>query len=255
MSQDNFTHDNQSRTSLRIKLQTADRALVSLNKGPIEPPALYDGMFWLQDNNPSASIWTLWIREPGGWIKMGTIDTVANAFFAANANAIPVGAGMDYWGTIAPSGFLFPYGQVLNVADFPALGAVFGNRFGGDGITTFGMPDKRDRGSIGKGDMGGTPSGRITSAVTGLNTATLGAAGGSQTSGGVGSHTHPYTTTHLDNSGSYHVDNYVYVQGVNLGDPGAVGVRYQLQNTSASGGGGSLSILPHGIVCNYIIRT
>lgn len=255
MSQHSFTHDNQSRTSLRISLQTADRALASLNKGPSEPPALYDGMFWLQDNSPSASIWTLWVRKPGGWIKVGTIDTVNNLFLAANANAIPVGAGMDYWGTVAPSGFLFPYGQVLNVADFPALGATFNNRYGGDGVTTFGMPDKRGRVSIGKDDMGGSLANRITSAIGGIVGAVLGAFGGNQASAGVGSHTHPYSTTHLDNSGSYHVDNYVYVQGVNLGDPGAVGVRYQTGVTSAPGGAGSLAILPPGIVCNYIIKT
>lgn len=255
MSQHSFTHDNQSRTSLRGNLQAADRALASLNKGPGEPPALYDGMFWLQDNFPSASIWTLWTRKPGGWIKIGTIDTVNNLFLAANANAIPVGAGMDYWGTIAPPGFLFPYGQLQNVADYPALGALFGNRYGGDGIATFGMPDKRGRVSIGKDDMGGSLASRITAALGGIAGAVLGAFGGNQTSGAVGSHSHPFATTVLDSSGSYHPDNFVYVQGVNLGDPGAVGVRYQGSNTNAAGTAGGFSILPPGIVCNYIIKT
>lgn len=255
MSQDNFTHDNQSRTSLRIKLQSADRALASLNKGPSEPPALYEGMFWLQDNNPSTSVWTLWIREPGGWIKMGTIDTLANAFFAANANAIPVGSGMDYWGTIAPSGFLFPYGQVLAVADFPALGAVFGNRFGGNGVTTFGMPDKRDKPSIGKGDMGGTPAGLITLAVTGLNTAILGASGGNQASTGVGSHGHTFTRTVIDLPGNTHPGNYTFVPFIDSNDPAAQGVRYETSNSGLAGSGSGFSILPPGIVCNYIIKT
>ncbi|MCA0247695.1 MAG: phage tail protein [Proteobacteria bacterium] len=254
MSQDDFTHNNQSRTALRIKLQTADRALASLSKGPGAPPALYDGMFWLQDNLPSASVWTLWVRKPGGWIKVGTIDTVNDLFLAANANAIPVGAGMDYWGTIAPGGFLFPYGQVLNVADFPALGAVFGNRFGGDGITTFGMPDKRGRASFGKDDMGGSLASRITTAIGGIAGAVLGAFGGNQAGGGVAAHTHPFAGTVIDNSGSFHPENFTYIQMVNLGDPNSAGVRYQASNTNSAGTGGA-SILPPGIVCNYIIKS
>jgi microcystin-dependent protein len=255
LAQDTFTHNNQSRTDLRIKLQAADRALASMNKGPSEPPALYDGMFWLQDNFPSASIWTLWTRKPGGWIKVGTIDTVNNLFLAANANAIPVGVGMDYWGTIAPSGFLFPYGQLLNVADFPTLGAVFGNRFGGNGITTFGMPDKRDKPSIGKGDMGGAAAGLITPAVSGLNTSVLGAVGGNQAATGVAAHGHTYTRTIIDPEGSVSPDYFTAVQKLNVGDPGAMGVRYQNDGTVSAGVGGGFSILPPGIVCNYIIKT
>ncbi len=143
----------------------------------------------------------------------------------------------------------------MNVADYPALGALFGNRYGGDGIATFGMPDKRGRVSIGKDDMGGSLASRITAALGGIAGAVLGAFGGGQTASGVGSHSHPFAGTVIDNSGSFHVDNFAYVQMVNLGDPGAAGVRYQASNTNAAGASGGFSILPPGIICNYIVKT
>ena len=40
------------------------------------------------------------------------------------------------------------------------------------------LPDHRDRGSVGRGDMGGTAANRITAAVSGVDTTKLGAAGG-----------------------------------------------------------------------------
>lgn len=255
MSQDNFTHDNQSRTALRIKLQTADRALASLSKGPGEPPALYDGMFWLQDNSPSTSVWTLWIRKSGGWIKVGTVDTTNNAFFAANANSIPPGFGGDYWGTVAPAGWLFPYGQLELVANVPNLLPVFGTRYGGDGVTTIGMPDKRGRVSIARDDMGGSLASRITEALGGIVGTLLGAVGGNQTANGVASHGHTYTRTIIDLPGNTHPDNFTFVPVVDSLDPSAQGVRYENFNTVSAGSGSGFSILPPGIVCNYIIKT
>lgn len=43
----------------------------------------------------------------------------------------------------APSGTLECAGQLLNIADQPNLYAVLGTRYGGDGITTFRLPDLR----------------------------------------------------------------------------------------------------------------
>lgn len=51
----------------------------------------------------------------------------------------------------------------------------------GDGVTTFSLPDARDRASIGRGNMGGTVAGRISIAgvgAPGLDTSRLGAVGG-----------------------------------------------------------------------------
>jgi microcystin-dependent protein len=48
-------------------------------------------------------------------------------------------------GNVPPGGWTFCHGQQLDMASAPALGAVLGARFGGDGDTTFGLPDLRGR--------------------------------------------------------------------------------------------------------------
>lgn len=66
-------------------------------------------------------------------------------------NISPTGVVQMWPATIAsiPAGWLFCDGSTKNIADFPALAAVLGTTYGGDGITTFGLPDSRDRFPIG----------------------------------------------------------------------------------------------------------
>lgn len=72
-------------------------------------------------------------------------------------NFIPVGAVMDYWGTVAPDGFMFPAGQEISRTDYADLFAIIGTAGGvGNGSTTFNLPDYRCVVSAGKADMGGT---------------------------------------------------------------------------------------------------
>lgn len=56
-----------------------------------------------------------------------------------------VGELRGFAGATAPAGWLLCQGQVLNVADHPALFAVIGNAYGGDGITTFALPNSSGR--------------------------------------------------------------------------------------------------------------
>ncbi|MDE1991675.1 MAG: tail fiber protein [Rhizobiaceae bacterium] len=93
----------------------------------------------------------------------------------------PSGAILDYAGTTAPSGWLFAGGQAVSRSTYAALFGVLGTRFGGgDGSTTFNLPDLRGRVTAGKDDMNGTAAGRLTSAG-GVAGTTLGASGGAQT--------------------------------------------------------------------------
>lgn len=60
--------------------------------------------------------------------------------------ALPnVGELRGFAGATAPAGWLLCQGQVLNVADHPALFAVIGNAYGGDGTTTFALPNSAGR--------------------------------------------------------------------------------------------------------------
>lgn len=88
-------------------------------------------------------------------------------------------------------------GYSVNV--YPALGALLGSTFGGNGITTFGVPDLRARYRIPLDNQGSQgAAGRITSAVSGINGTTIGAAGGNQ---GLQAHTH---TTTIGDPGHAH---------------------------------------------------
>lgn len=67
----------------------------------------------------------------------------------ADAGFTPVGTIISVMGVTAPSNYLACNGQVVNIADYPELANYFyqqfgsKNKFGGDGTTTFGIPDLR----------------------------------------------------------------------------------------------------------------
>jgi microcystin-dependent protein len=48
-------------------------------------------------------------------------------------------------GNFAPRGWMFCQGQLLAIAEYDALFALIGTTYGGDGQTTFGLPDTRSR--------------------------------------------------------------------------------------------------------------
>lgn len=48
-------------------------------------------------------------------------------------------------GNYAPSGWALCNGQLLSISEYNALFALLGNRYGGDGETTFALPDLRGR--------------------------------------------------------------------------------------------------------------
>lgn len=50
-----------------------------------------------------------------------------------------------------PRGWAFCHGQLLSITQNSALFALLGTTYGGDGVTTFGLPDLRGRVAIGHG--------------------------------------------------------------------------------------------------------
>jgi microcystin-dependent protein len=72
-------------------------------------------------------------------------------------------------GNFAPRGWAFCQGQLLSIAQNTALFSILGTTYGGDGVTTFALPDLRSRVPAGcgqgsglsyldLGEMGGTES-------------------------------------------------------------------------------------------------
>ncbi len=92
-------------------------------------------------------------------------------------------------GNFAPRGWMFCNGQLLSIAQWTALFALIGTTYGGDGQTTFGLPDLRGRTPIhtgqgpglspySLGQMAGTESVTLTAAnVSGHTHSVTGNAG------------------------------------------------------------------------------
>lgn len=94
----------------------------------------------------------------------------------------PAGTLMIYGGTVAPSGFLLPTGQVLSQSTYQRLYDAIGGGFndGSEGAGNFRVPDCRGRFPSFR-DTIGAPAGRLTAAGGGVNAVVVGAAGGQQT--------------------------------------------------------------------------
>ena len=54
-------------------------------------------------------------------------------------------------GTFAPRGWMFCQGQLLSIAQYQALYAIFGTTYGGDGMQTFALPNLCGRVAVGTG--------------------------------------------------------------------------------------------------------
>src|SRR5262245_66122397 len=72
-------------------------------------------------------------------------------------------------GNFAPRGFALCQGQIMSIAQNTALFSLLGTTYGGNGVTTFALPDLRGRMAIGVGNGAG------------LASVTLGQAGGRAT--------------------------------------------------------------------------
>ena len=60
-------------------------------------------------------------------------------------------------GNYAPRAWAFCAGQILSIAQNTALFSILGTTYGGNGVTTFGLPDLRGRVPVGPGQGPGLP--------------------------------------------------------------------------------------------------
>lgn len=83
--------------------------------------------------------------------------------------------------TVSP--YLIKDGSTYSTSIYPALSQLLGSTYGGNGITTFGVPDERARARLGVDTVqaaSGATAARVTFAVAGFTGSLLGAAGGDQ---------------------------------------------------------------------------
>ena len=72
-----------------------------------------------------------------------------------------IGQIVMFGGNFAPRGWAFCDGQLLSIASNSALFSILGTTYGGDGRTTFGLPDLRSRVPVGEGTGPGLPAIRL----------------------------------------------------------------------------------------------
>ena len=103
------------------------------------------------------------------------LGQVGSAFDLHAATALPA-----WIANCTTKPYLVKDGSVYNYSDYPSLGRMLGSTFGGNGITTFGVPDERNRMRIPVDLNVGGFSNRITTAGCGIDGKTINAAGGSE---------------------------------------------------------------------------
>jgi prepilin-type N-terminal cleavage/methylation domain-containing protein len=99
-------------------------------------------------------------------------DVCSSVSVPGASSVLPTGSIISYAALVtsvnpAPQGFLLCDGTSYYISDYPALGHLLGGIYGGDGTTTFAVPDLRDR-TIVEADtpVGGNYSNIITQFAT-----------------------------------------------------------------------------------------
>jgi microcystin-dependent protein len=159
--------------------------------------------------------------------------------------------GLPNWMQVCSKQYaLVKDGSTYSTAAFPGLAAVLGSAFGGNGVTTFGVPDERSRMRLPL-DTGGTN--RVTSGGSGINGAQMGAAGGNEL---LQSHSHANTLSDLTHVHNLHeaAPASIFSNGLNpalpnptsispsnpnfVGTTDAASTGITINNAVAGGGGG-----------------
>ena len=147
----------------------------------------------------------------------GVVD-FAQTPTVSGISLMPTGVILEYGGFSAPSGWLLAQGQAVSRTTYANLFAVIGTAYGaGDGSTTFNLPDKRDRFTVGAGASysRGATGGSATTSSAGTHNHTGAAGNTTLTEAQIPAHSH---TGYTDTQG-YH-DHGTGLQGISWGFAG-----------------------------------
>lgn len=151
-------------------------------------------------------------------------------------------------GNFAPRGWALCQGQILSIAQNTALFSILGTTYGGNGQTTFALPDLRSRVAVGQGQG------------PGLSSYALGQQGGTEsvtlTINQLAAHNHPYTPVAFSDTGTQTRPNggYLATQD-NLYSPTTDQTAMGAQTTGPAGGGQPHDNIEPYTTLNYIICT
>ena len=160
-----------------------------------------------------------------------------------------IGQIIMFGGNFAPRGWAFCNGQLLAISSNSALFSILGTTYGGDGRTTFGLPDLRGRSAMHAGNGPGLPSYRLGQ-KGGQESVTL-------TTLQIPSHTHA-ATLHGETAAATKANpTNNMLAGANTYAPPVAGDNKTLANDSIivnnAGGGGAHNNMMPTITLNYII--
>ena len=157
--------------------------------------------------------------------------------------SVPVGTILDFAGAGAiPEGFLSADGTTKNIVDYPDLATVLSTTWGGDGVTTFGLPNAQNKFLKGKdsdavGDSGGSNTNSHTHSVTSnvsVDNHTL-------ITANLPVHSHTINHGHSASSGNQSANHSHSVTGGSVYCADIYGRRQCLTNTLPTGGASYLA--------------
>jgi hypothetical protein len=92
MPQHDLDIANAAGNVFRADLNAALVALGTNQKGPTAPAGPAAGWIWIDDNTPSATLWTVFQYDGAAWVTIGFIDSTNDRYYAA---------GVPIWGGTA----------------------------------------------------------------------------------------------------------------------------------------------------------
>lgn len=224
----------------------ADQGLTTPNANPVVLDARGEATIFVDDG-----LLYKFVLHNSADVQQWSVDNVSvpEPQAPVTPSPVPTGALLPYGGAAAPTGFLLCDGSVVSRTTYAALFTAIGTTFGaGDGSTTFGLPDMRQRFPLGKAASG-----------TGN---TLGGSGGAIDHVHTGpSHTHDVTV--LRDGWSFNQNIPAVTGRLRTGDAAGAGAEASAAQangnqtfTSAAGGTGNTGTAnPPFLALNFIIKT
>jgi microcystin-dependent protein len=154
-------------------------------------------------------------------------------------------------GNFPPQGWKFCQGQILPISEYEALYTILGTTYGGDGQTTFALPNLSGRSPVSSGQLKGGSNWQLGQ-INGSETVTL-------TTSQLGSHNHSVTANNT-NGATATPTGQVPAKGLD----GGSGTEYTIYETTSNAAMSAASISPSGgsqphnnmapfLAINYII--
>ena len=162
-----------------------------------------------------------------------------------------IGEVKMFAGNYAPRGWALCEGQLLSINQNAALFSILGTTYGGDGITTFGLPDLRGRVPVGQGTGPG-----LTTVSDGQK---YGASSVTLTQAQLPSHNHSFALTGVTENGTTNNPSGAYPANTGLFDneyrPDGTQVSMGNGTSTATGGSQPVSVSQPSIGIRFIICT